>query len=238
MARRSIYPGPREERGVLSARILDAARSEFAEHGWAGTTIRAVARAADVDPALVYHYFGSKEALLDAATTPPQKWLDAVAETYATPTGELGRQLLRLMLDSWSDQEIGPTLQAIVLTAAHEPKIRDKLRTIVERGLIGASPLATDEGERQRRSGLIASQLLGLALARYVWQIQPVASMTDDELLAAMAPNLQRYVDGAIGKRQAKSTSTPRSGSQDVLRAKRKHRAAGMRGTSKSRGQP
>ena len=231
MARRSIYPGPREERGVLSARILDAARSEFAEHGWAGTTIRAVARAADVDPALVYHYFGSKEALLDAATTPPQKWLDAVAETYATPTGELGRQLLRLMLDSWSDQEIGPTLQAIVLTAAHEPKIRDKLRTIVERGLIGASPLATDEGERQRRSGLIASQLLGLALARYVWQIQPVASMTDDELLAAMAPNLQRYVDGGIGKRQAKSASTARSRSQDVLGAKRKHREAGMRGT-------
>jgi AcrR family transcriptional regulator len=227
MARRSIYPGPREERGVLSARILDAARSEFAEHGWAGTTIRAVARTADVDPALVYHYFGSKEALLDAATTPPQKWLDAVAKTYATPTAELGRQLLRLMLDSWSDQEIGPTLQAIVLTAAHEPKTRDKLRTIVERGLIGASTLATDEGERQRRSGLIASQLLGLALTRYVWKIQPVASMTDDELLAAMAPNVQRYVDGGIGKRQAKSASTARSRSQDVLGANRKHREAG-----------
>jgi hypothetical protein len=85
MAKRSFTPGPRDERGVLAARILAAARGEFAEHGWAGTTIRAVARAADVDPALVYHYFESKEGLLDAATTPPQRWLDNVAKTWTTP---------------------------------------------------------------------------------------------------------------------------------------------------------
>jgi AcrR family transcriptional regulator len=200
MAKRSIFPGPREERGVLSARILAAARNEFAEHGWAGTTIRAVARAADVDPALVYHYFGSKESLLDAAAAPPQKWLDAIAEAYTAPKADVGRQLLRVMLESWSDEEIGPTLQAIVLTAAHEPKTREKLRTIVEGAMIGVSTLATDEHERQCRSGLIASQLLGLALVRYVWKIEPIASMTDDELLAAIAPNLQRYVDGDIVK--------------------------------------
>src|SRR6516225_5031273 len=218
MVKRSIYPGPREERGVLSARILEAARTEFAEHGSAGTTIRAVARAADVDPALVYHYFGSKERLLDEATTPPTKWLDAIAETYATPTAELGPQLLRLMLESWSDDNIGPTLQAIVLTAAHEPKTREKMRTIVERGLIGASTLATDEDERLRRSGLIASQLIGLALMRYVWKIEPVASMTDDEVLAAMAPNVQRYVDGDIVKRHAKNPSTTRSRKPRAIR--------------------
>ena len=63
--------GPRDQRGVLAARILRAVREAFAETGWAGTTMRAVARAADVDPSLVYHYFGSKERLLDAATTPP-----------------------------------------------------------------------------------------------------------------------------------------------------------------------
>jgi AcrR family transcriptional regulator len=67
-------PGPRDERGVLAGRILAAARTAFAEHGAAGTTIRAVARTADVDPALVYHYFKSKDDLLDAATDPPQRW--------------------------------------------------------------------------------------------------------------------------------------------------------------------
>ncbi|KZS59604.1 TetR family transcriptional regulator [Mycobacterium ostraviense] len=198
VAKRSSTPGPRDDRGVLAARILTAAREEFAEHGWAGTAIRAVARAADVDPALIYHYFGSKEGLLDAATSPPQKWLDSVATTWATPKAELGRQLIRNVLDIWTDEEVGPALRAVVLTAAHEPTTREKLRLIVERGLIGESTLADDEGERLRRSGLIASQLIGFALLRYVWKIEPIASMPEDEVVAALAPNLQRYVDGDI----------------------------------------
>ncbi|WP_068179177.1 TetR family transcriptional regulator [Mycobacterium sp. UM_CSW] len=198
MAKRSITPGPRDERGVLAARIVGAARDEFAEHGWAGTAIRAVARAADVDPALIYHYFGSKEGLLDAATTPPQKWLDSVTATWATPKSELGERLIRNVLDIWADEDVGAALRAVVLTAAHEAKTREKLRLIVEGGLIGGSTLGDDEDERLRRSGLIASQLIGFALLRYVWKIEPIASMPEDEVVAAIAPNLQRYVDGDI----------------------------------------
>ena len=198
MPKRSITPGPRDERGVLAARILAVARDEFAQHGWAGTAIRAVARTADVDPALIYHYFGSKEGLLDAATTPPQKWLDAVAATWATPKADLGRQLIRTVLDTWADEEVGPILRAVVLTAAHEDKTREKLRLIVERGLIGGSTLGADEDERLRRSGLIATQLIGFALLRFVWKIEPIASMSEEQVVAAMAPNLQRYVEGDI----------------------------------------
>lgn len=197
MAKRS-HPGPRDERGVLSARILATARELFAEHGWAGTTIRAIARGADVDPALVYHYFGSKEALLDAATAPPQRWLDAVAATWATPHAELGEALLRLMLSAWEDEEIAPVLRAVLLTAAHDETTRDKLRRIAEANLIGVSRLGSDEPDRLRRSGLVSSQLMGLAMVRYVWRVEPVASMTEDELVAAVAPNLQRYVDGNV----------------------------------------
>ncbi len=191
-------PGPRDERGVLAARILSAARKAFAETGWAGTTIRAIARAADVDPALVYHYFGSKEALLDAATMPPQRWLDGVAQTWTAPPGELGTALLRLMLNAWADDEIGPFLRAVLLTAAHEQSTREKLRMVVERSLIGVSQIGVDERDRLVRSGLISSQIMGLALMRYVWRVEPVASMADDELVAAVAPNLQRYVDGEL----------------------------------------
>jgi AcrR family transcriptional regulator len=191
-------PGPRDERGVLSARILEAARESFAEHGSAGTTIRAVARAADVDPALVYHYFGSKEGLLDAATAPPPRWLEKVAETWSTVRDQLAAQLLRTVMSSWEDDEIGPTLRAVVLTAAHEPTTREKLRTIVERSLIGQSSLGEDEAERLTRSALISSQLMGFALVRYVWKIEPLASMTEDQVLAAMTPVLQHYVDGDL----------------------------------------
>jgi AcrR family transcriptional regulator len=195
MPKKSTTPGPRDERGVLAARIVAAARVEFAEHGWAGTTLRAVARAADVDPALVYHYFGSKEGLLDAATNPPQKWLERIAEVWTTPVDRLGTALITLLLASWADDEIGPTLRAILQTAAHEPSTREKLRRVVEGSLMGVSKLGSDEPDRLVRSGLIGSQMMGFALMRYVWKIEPVASMSDDEVVAAIAPNLQRYVD-------------------------------------------
>ena len=191
-------PGPRDERGVLSARILAAAREGFAHEGWAGTTIRAVARAADVDPALIYHYYGSKEGLLDAATEPPARWLEAVAHTWRTPACELGEALLRLMLGAWADDEIGPALRAVLLTAAHDQTTRERLRRIVEGSLMGAAQIGADDEDRRIRSGLIASQILGLAMTRYVWRVEPVASMSDDELVAAIAPNLQRYIDADL----------------------------------------
>jgi AcrR family transcriptional regulator len=199
MVTKASRPGPRDERGVLAARILAAAGEEFAENGWAGTTIRAIARTSDVDPALVYHYFGSKEALLDAATTPPARWLENVAKTWTTPVDQLGTALLRLMLGAWADAEIGPVLRSILLTAAHEQTTREKLRKIVEGSLIGLAQLGVDDHDRLMRSGLISSQIMGLAMMRYVWKIEPVASMSDDEVVAAVAPNLQHYVEGRIG---------------------------------------
>jgi AcrR family transcriptional regulator len=202
MAKKAIPPGPRDERGVLAARILTAARAAFAEAGLAGTTIRAVAREADVDPALVYHYFGSKEGLLDAATSPPQRWLESVARTWTTPVPDLGEALLRLMLGAWADDEVGPVLRAVLQTAAHDPGTREKLRRVVEGSLMGVSHLGIDEGDRLVRSGLVSSQLMGLAMMRYVWRIEPVASMADDELVAAVAPNLQHYVEGDLARRE------------------------------------
>lgn len=198
MAKKPIAPGPRDERGVLAAKILAAARTAFAHTGWAGTTMRAVAREADVDPALVYHYFGSKEGLLDAATNPPQRWLESVAKTWTTPVPELGSALVRLMLGAWADDEIGPVLRAVLQTAAHEESTREKLRRVVEGSLMGVSHLGVDEHDRLVRSGLISSQIMGLAMMRYVWRVEPVASMTDDEIVAAVAPNLQRYVEADI----------------------------------------
>jgi AcrR family transcriptional regulator len=198
MPKKSITPGPRDERGVLAGRIVAAAREQFAEHGWAGTTLRAVARAADVDPALVYHYFGSKEGLLDAATNPPQKWLENVAKVWTTPIEQLGGALIRLLLAAWADDEVGPTLRAILQTAAHEPSTREKLRRVVEGNLMGVAELGIDERDRLIRSGLVSSQMMGFALMRYVWQIEPIASMTDDEVIAAVAPNLQHYVNGDL----------------------------------------
>lgn len=198
MARSAPRHGPRDERGVLAARILQQARGSFAEHGYAGTTVRAIARAADVDPALVYHYYDSKEGLLEAATTPPQSFLEAIAAAWQTPQEQLADQLVRRMLSNWENPDHGPVLRAIVQIAGHEPATREKLRAMIERSMMGPAAQALGEPERLTRSGLIASQLMGLALMRYVWKIEPIATMSDDDLVAAIGPTVQRYMDGDI----------------------------------------
>jgi AcrR family transcriptional regulator len=197
-AAKAFPPGPRDERGVLAARILAEARASFAEHGYAGTTVRAVARAADVDPALVYHYYGSKENLLDAATTPPQSFLDQIVDAWQAPPGELGGQLVRQMLLNWGNPEHEPLLRAVMQIAGNEPATREKLRRIIERSMMGPSAQALSEDERLLRSSLIAAQLMGLAFMRFVWKIEPLASMDDDDIVTAIAPTIQRYLDGDI----------------------------------------
>jgi AcrR family transcriptional regulator len=196
---KAFAPGPRDERGVLAARILAEARASFAEHGYAGTTVRAVARAADVDPALVYHYYGSKENLLDAATTPPQTFLDQIVTAWQTPPAELGEQLVRQMLQNWQNPEHETILRAIMQIAGNEAVTREKLHRLIERSMMGPSAQALGADERALRSGLIATQLMGLAFVRFIWKIEPLASLDEDGIVAAIAPTIQRYLDGDIG---------------------------------------
>lgn len=206
MTSKAVTPGPRDERGVLAARILTVARASFAEHGWAGTTVRAIARTADVDPALVYHYFGSKEQLLDACTTPPAAWLDRISATWAGPHDTLGASLVIGTLDNWENPEFGPTVRAILLIAAHESNTLNKLRALVANSLMGPATIGSTEKERTVRSGLIASQLLGLGLMRYIWQVEPIASMTKEQIVAAVGPTIQRYIDDDL----TRTTNRPR----------------------------
>jgi len=198
MPTKTTTPGPRDERGVLAARILDEARASFADLGYAGTTVRAVARAADVDPALVYHYYDSKDGLLDAATTPPQSFLDQIVAAWQAPVTELGEQLVRQMLRNWEHPEHGPILRAVMQIAGNEPATREKLRRTVERSIMGPSAQALDESERLLRSSLISSQLMGLAFMRFVWKIEPLATMTEDDVVVAIAPTIQRYLTGEV----------------------------------------
>jgi AcrR family transcriptional regulator len=163
-----------------------------------GTGQVAVARAADVDPALVYHYYGSKENLLDAATTPPQSFLDQIVTAWQAPPAELGEQLVRQMLANWRNPEHEPVLRAVMQIAGNEPAIREKLRRIIEVSMMGPSAQALSEDERALRSSLIAAQLMGLAFMRFAWKIEPLASMEDDDIVAAIAPTIQRYLDGDI----------------------------------------
>ena len=182
-AAKSIKPGPRDEKGVLAARILDAARESFAEHGMAGTTVRGVARAADVDPALVYHYYGSKNELLDACTTPPPEFLEGVASIWGSPRRELGVRLITNLLEIWIDERLSPIIRSILLIAEHDPGTKEKLRLVIESSLMGPALNELEEPERAIRAGLVSTQLIGMAFVRYVWKFDPIASMSDAEII-------------------------------------------------------
>jgi AcrR family transcriptional regulator len=175
-----------------------AAREAFAELGMAGTSVRAIARSADVDPALVYHYYGSKNGLLDACTTPPAEFLESVAAVWASPRRELGVRLVTNLVEIWGDERLSPIIRSILLIAEHDPRTKEKLRLVIESSLMGPALRDLDAPERAMRAGLVSTQLMGLAFVRYVWKVDPIASMSDDEIVAAVAPNVQRFIDGDI----------------------------------------
>jgi hypothetical protein len=113
------------------------------------------------------------------------------------------------MLANWRDPDHEPVLRAVMQIAGNEPVIREKLRSMIQRSMMGPSAQALSEDERALRSSLIASQLMGLAFMRYVWRIEPLAGMNDDEVVAMIGPTIQRYVDGDIGTTRRTSRRGP-----------------------------
>ena len=179
-------------------RIIDAARASFAHNGWAGTTLRGVAREVEVDPALLHYYFSSKEELLDASTRPPEAWLDSIATTNSVPLRERGEAIVRNVIWGWNQPEISEVLGSILMTAAHEPRTREKLRAFVTASLLPAIADRIEGEERLLRASLVATQVIGLVMMRWVWEIEPIASLPEDELVALVAPNIQRYLTGRL----------------------------------------
>lgn len=191
--------GPRDAPGVLSARIVDVARESFATNGLAGTSLRAVAREAGVDPALVHHYFKSKSALLEAATTPSPEWSATIATAWDAQPHERGEAIVRNMLTNWSDDRFRPMMTAILLTAAHDQSTRTKLTRIIAHQLVGPAQNRLDGDDGTLRAAMVASHLFGFMLMRYVWHVEPLASASDDSVIALLTPVIQHYLDGADG---------------------------------------
>jgi AcrR family transcriptional regulator len=186
--------GPRGQRGEIQDRIIDAARDSFATNGYAGTSMRAVARAAEVDAALVNYYFASKSALLDAALDPPEVYAARIAQAAQTPMPQRARALVRAMIDSWEDPETSPFLRSIILTAAHEPVAMKRMRETVAVLIIGAMSDRLSDNERELRAALIASQIIGVAMTRYIWRSGPLATIPAGDVVALVAPTINNYL--------------------------------------------
>jgi AcrR family transcriptional regulator len=192
------HHGPRDERGVVAARILSVARASFAAHGYAGTSLRSVGRDADVDPALVSYYFKDKRRLLDAALVPPSGWTEAIATAAAAPIRLRGAALVRTMIDAWEAPASEEFLRSTILTAAHEPIALQCLATNFAVHILDAVSSRLDNDERLVRASLAASQIVGLAMMRYIWKVGAMATMPSDQAIALVAPTVQRYLNGKL----------------------------------------
>ncbi len=189
--------GSKSERTKL--RIQQAAARLFASRSFETVSTRAIAKEAGVDAALIHHYFGSKEglfqAVLNAAIRPEQLEALVVSESPE----DWGRQLVRAADKVWTSPA-APALKAVVrrVLVGHEGMLREFVtRSLLNRFL---SHIKAPETERRLRASLIGSQMSGLVIARHIIGIEPLASLSTDEVADLIGPVLQHYIAGSLHK--------------------------------------
>jgi AcrR family transcriptional regulator len=190
--------------------ILAASRKRFAESGYDGATIRGIAADAGVDPALVHHFYGTKERLFAAAmrlpVVPGELLGAALAAGPADPAESLGEFLVRTVLQAWEVHEIRDIFVGLIRSASTSEPATTMLREFVTEAIVGRlSAVArpggdgTDPAGARYRASLVASQVVGLGLTRYVLGLEPLAAADLDMLVAAVGPTVDRYLTGDLG---------------------------------------
>ena len=178
--------------------ILRAARGTFATKGYDRTTIRGVARTARVDPALVHHYFGTKDRLFAAAMQFPVD-PSMVADLIVGPGLEgAGERLVRLFLRIWDTPENREPMLGLLRSAVTNPRAARMLREFVSKALLSRVAPALGGDDAELRAALVGSQVIGLAIFRYVLEVEPLASAGEEELVAAVAPRFQEFISGDL----------------------------------------
>ncbi len=186
---------PRAEEGLDGrAAILTATGEEFAERGYAGTSLRGVAKRAGVDPALVHHYFGDKTGLFSAILDAPDAIQEGFLRILDGPRDVLAADYVRFALTLYEDPAQREQMTALIRTSLGSGGMADLAKVFVadevnERfAAIAAGPDAAFRAE------LVSAQLLGLFTVRYVLALEPIASASIDEVVARVAPTIHRYL--------------------------------------------
>ena len=203
--RRRPDPGSIQPSSTREA-ILTAARESFLAQGYEGTTIRAVARTAGVDPALVSYYFGSKGDLFGAAVNLRVRASEEIAAAVSGDLRSAGPRLVRLSLTAWDDAADGATFRTLLRWMATDVSAPEAIQTYATEQI--AVPMAEalkqsglPEVSARERATLAGSQLVGLAMIRYVLRLDPIASASVEHLVEVVGPTIQHYLTDPLRPR-------------------------------------
>jgi AcrR family transcriptional regulator len=183
---------PRGESGTREA-ILAAARTLFAEAGYERASIRAIARRAGVDPALVHHYFGTKDELLAAAIELPVDPQVVLTAAFAQRE-RVGEALVRSMLALWEAPDVRDRFLALLRAGLTHPGAAAILRNLLTRDAVRPVTGRIGLPHADLRAELAGTQLMGLAIGRYVLAVEPLASASTEQIAEIVGPALQRYL--------------------------------------------
>ncbi|MEU4097869.1 TetR family transcriptional regulator [Streptomyces sp. NPDC026673] len=175
-------------------RILAAARQEFSARGYDKTSIRSIAKSADVDPALVHHYFGAKEQVFAASIELSFEPAFGVPDVLAAGADGVGERLARFFIEIWENPVTRAPMLAIVRSAVTNDTAASVLRGIVLRRLLERVASELKVPDPRLRAELAGAQMMGIAIMRYVIKIEPLASADMEDVVALVAPTLQRYL--------------------------------------------
>ncbi len=221
--------------------VLDSARAAFHARGYMRTTVKGVAAAAGVAPSVVGKYWGSKDQLFAAAMKLPFDPATAVPQLVAPGLDGMGERLVRVTLDTLGDEENREDLIALFRAGASGAKAAAGVKDFFEQSVLDRLARSIGVPDARLRVGLISSYLIGIAVSRYVTKLEPLASMSEDDLVRVVAPTIQSMLDPSTplpgsnaGKSKSKSSSSTKSSSTKSRSSGSSSRSGSGRGSSSS----
>jgi AcrR family transcriptional regulator len=176
-------------------RVLEAARELFAQHGYGGTTVRAIATAAGVDPAMVFYFFGTKQGLFSAVIDMSDNVPAAIESVFTGELDTIGERIVRTLLENLDNSDRTP-LVTLTRSAPTDTRSAALLREFIDREITDRLAALLDTPDAELRAGMVNVQILGLAVARYIVRVEPIASASVDQLVTTFGPLVQHCLTG------------------------------------------
>ena len=184
--------------GATRASILQAATEEFNHSGYEATSLRSIARRAKVDPALIHHYFQDKTALFLEVVHLPLNPGTAFAEALQGPEENYGENLVRTVLRIWSNPAVRPAATTLFRSVLSSKSALNLMRPFLQRELLRRISEPLQGADAEHRAAMAATQLVGMIIARYIIELEPVASAGEEQIVESIAPVIQWHLTGKL----------------------------------------